>query len=220
MTDNEAVSFLEVAVPKDATNAKVVAQAALRKAVLKFGRMPNVDWNREQETVTLASGTGSYRVGVDILTNYKQGWNIQEIWGTESQGQEIKMKSLDVFNDYKRGNDSTGTPIFAALYGKSKTLEFFPTPSSNFEIWVYLRQEVKQLSDIPDIYHDAVLDYGLLCIQALSNANVALALASGSFKDVEGDALLIWRGNVAGLDINMGRVSSVKNNDSQNLRGD
>jgi hypothetical protein len=219
MTENDILTYLRASVPSDiSSNADAIARIALGKALIKIGRMPNVDWNRRQENITLTSGTSKYKVGVDIL-NTEDGWNIQEMWCTDTTGFEVEMKTLDDFNDYKRGNTGTGRPIMAAYYGESRTIEFYPTPDSAYELWVYFRKEVKSLSEVPDVYHDAIIDYAMLCIKALRNSDIAFKLASDSFKEIQDDALLIWRGNVAKLDINMGQQGGRKYHDSGNLRG-
>ena len=223
MTKQEAIEFLQLGVPSsDAGNKSVIANRCLQKAIHKFGRMKGVDWNVKAETVTLTSGRGLYDVGKNLLGDSDEGWGISEIWMTDQPGNPIYLVSLDDFNECKRGTTDSGRPVFACMYSDERKLEFYPTPASAYSIWVLYRKDIKNFEQIPSIYHDALLDYGLLCLKALYSSDVAMQLAGASFKEVQEDSLIIWHGNTIRMRNNMTSYPNSgggKQYDSQNLRG-
>ena len=223
MTDTEALDYIKMAVPAtDAASRDTIAKRCLKKAVIKYGRMKGTSWNSTAETITLTANDNIYDVGRDLLTD-PSGWTILEMWATDRQGWQIHVVSLDDFNEYSRGSTTTGRPIYATVHSDERILEFYPIPDSAYQVWTYFRKVVNNLEDIPEIYHDAVIDYAVLCVKALYDNNIAVQLASSSFKDVSEDSLVMWEGNTIKLVNNATtypKTGGAFRSDSQNLRGE
>jgi len=223
VTKQECLEYLALGVPdSDSANKDKIAKLCLTKAISKFGMMKNVDWNRKRETITLTASKGEYDVGVDILGDSKDGWDISEMWIEDSQGWVVELVDSEFFNMYKRGSSTTGKPIYAAYRTADRLLEFYPTPNSAYSLWIEYRKDIKNFEEIPDVYHAPLLDYGILCIQALFNTTLAAQLAAQSIKDMQEDSLTLWNGS----QIDMRNVSTTYpkgqftlSSDSQNLRG-
>lgn len=222
MDKQQALDFIELAVPSaDSANKEIIAKGALAKAVAKFGRMKNVSWNSKAVTKSLTANKGEYDLGVDLLGDVSS-WTVYEMWMTDRQGYQIYIVSVDDFNEFKRGSTNTGRPVYATLHSDENKLEFYPTPDSAYDIWIYYRKDVKNFEEIPSLYHDAVVDYAVLCVYALRDANMALQLAGQSFNDTITDSLTQWNGNTITLRNYFTSYPNsvyIKSSDSQNLRG-
>lgn len=222
MDKQDALDFIELAVPSaDAANKEAIAKGALAKAVAKFGRMKNASWNSKAATKSLTANKGEYDLGVDLLGDVSS-WTVYEMWMTDRQGYQIYIVSVDDFNEFKRGSTNTGRPVYATLHSDENKLEFYPTPDSAYDIWIYYRKDVKNFEEIPSLYHDAVVDYAVLCVYALRDASMALQLAGQSFKDTISDSLTQWNGNTITLRNYFTSYPNsvyIKSSDSQNLRG-
>jgi len=223
MTKAECLELLSLAVPaSDTANKDNIAKLCLSKAVSKFGMMKNVDWNRKRDTISLTSGKGEYDIGVDLLGDSKDGWDISEMWVEDSQGWVVELVDSEFFNMYKRGSTTTGKPIYATYRTADRLLEFYPTPNSAYSLWIEYRKDIKNFEEIPDVYHAPLLDYGILCVRALFDTNLAMKLSAESLKEMKEDSLTLWNGS----NIDMRNVSTtypkgnlVLSSDSGNLRG-
>ena len=106
MTEQEVLQFIQLAIPKDRANADAISKIALRKAILKVGRMPNVTWNRDVVTFDLISGKAKHILGDDILVQYPNIWNMEELWRTDTSHWRISILGMDDFDNYARDRKS------------------------------------------------------------------------------------------------------------------
>ena len=220
MTESDVKKFLTASVPKDRANAEEIASLALSAAISKLGRMPNVDWNRDEVSIQLESGNDEYELNVDILESYPNIWNIEELWHTDSSQKPVKVVGLSEFNAYKRGSSTSGRPILATIHSSNPKLEFYPTPDSNYVLWSYVQKQVDNFNDIPDGYHDVLISVGQEYIRSITDPNMSAKLAEQGINEIEDQSKTKWTGNVIDTSGNIGRKSKGKSGyDSYNLTG-
>ena len=221
MTFNDAVEAIKPAVPTSASaNAEVIATAHLNKSVLKVGRMWGVSFNEKAKTFNLTAGQSSYRVGADILTDFSDLMSIGSLWLTDRTGWECPVVPVQQFNNSARGSTSTGRPTLATIHSDTVQLEVWPTPDSAYEVWAMARKGITEFMDIPDRYHDTVIDDALASLAALRDPKVSIELASVGIDDIRNDKLTSWDGNTFPIERHIaGRLVGGKP-DSSNLTGD
>ena len=220
MTENDVKRFLEASVPSDRTNKVEIAKIALATAISKLGRMPDVDWNRDQVNITLTAGDGDYILNVEMLGDYPSIWNIEELWHTDSQGKPVKVVGLSEFNTYKRGSTTTGRPTIATIHSSEPKIEFYPTPDSAYELWGYVQKSIVNFSEVPDIYHDVLISVGQEFIRSITDTNMASKLAEQGMNEIEEQSKTKWTGNTIDIARHLGRSGTGSGRDSYNLSGD
>ena len=220
MTDTEIKDGIKVGIPsKDSASADAIAAVYLKKSVLKIGRMKGVHWNRTDVTFTLTAGKSLYLIGVDILSTFPELKNMQTIHITDSQRAPIPIVDVQEFSRRARGSTASGVPIVATLHSDEITLEFWPSPDSNYPMWGYVRKKIVNLDDIPEEYHDVVIDFAIASLGAAEDKRVAVEFARSGLKDIQDDALTEWSENVIPLRRHLADDVFQVGGDSGNLRG-
>jgi hypothetical protein len=217
MSEADALAAIQLHIPaRHSTNATVIAKSLLKKAVLKVGRTPSVHWNRTEVTFDLTSGQSRYELGHEILADIKTLKNVQYLWCTDTPGDPVPIVSVNEFNAYARGSSASSRPQIATLHSKEKILEVWPSPNSDYAMWGYAQNRITNFKDIPDEYHDVVIDYAVASMRAEN----ALTMAAGGLEDAKGDAQAQWDGSTIPISRHVGRTSGRARADSHNLRGD
>ena len=221
MTESEIRQLITLAVPKERQDGDVIAGLALKKALTKIGKMDGVNFNRQQVTFTLTAAQDEYVLGSDILAGLRGVWGFANLYRTDTPGWDIEFVGNEDFDRYDKGSTLTGPPVIATLYFKKniKTLQFWPKPDAAYPIEGKAKIEVTNLEDIPDIYHDAVVDEAVDTIVALVNATRAAQKAQESAKELRRGSLTKWNGNTIPLERNLGENGNGARTDSKNLRG-
>lgn len=216
MTKQQVLDEIAALIPVNANvNADVRAQTLLARAVLRVGRMKGVHWNREDVTIAIEGGKSSYKVGVDILGQYADMKNVQVLWRTDVQRPGIPILDIEDFNLFKRGNSASGPPEYATIHSSDETLEIYPTPDTNYSLFAYIKKKITKFEEIPDEYHDVLIDEAV----ASADPRTALARAQRGTKEIAGDSLTEWSGNVVPIARHVGRTGLGVEVNSQNLRG-
>ena len=195
-------------------NADAIADVYAKKAVLKLGRTKGVHWNRKAVPFTLTSGTSSYVIGADILTDFANLKNVQFLWRTDTQKEGIPVLPVQEFNKYARGSTTTGQPQIATVHSDNLTFEVWPSPDSDYSMWVYIRKNIQNFADIPAEYHDVLID------TAVAMLRDPKAFAAAGIKEMQEDSVNAWSGNTVPILRHVGDVDGGVEADSQNLRGD
>ena len=217
MTYNDCVSAIAAAVPERyAANATAMATGLLNKAVLKVGRTPGANWNSEGVTFTLTSGTSNYKIGDTILGQYADPVSLQNLWRTDTRDDEIDIVSLGDFNACARGSTTTGPPEIATLHSSDETLEFYPIPDSGYTIWGLIQKEITKFEDIPDRYHDVLVDEAIASL----DPRYAAMRAKEGLQEIADASLTRWDGDHIPITRHLGDVGGSVGSDSSNLRGD
>jgi hypothetical protein len=220
MTEPEVLEAIKIHVPAaSSSNADVVANSLLKMAVLRVGRTPGVEWNRLHVDLTLASGTSSYVIGKTILQDgsFEDLKGLQYLWRTDTTGFPIPIVKIQEFNKYgARGSSTTGPPVVATLHSMDETIEFFPSPDASYVLWGYAQLRITKFDDIPEDFHDVLVNYAIASLDRKS----ALAMANAGLEDAKGDSLTKWEGNVIPISRSVGSSGRGKRADSHNLRGD
>lgn len=206
----------------DTSSAEKVAGDILQTAVRKVGRMQGVAFNRDNVTFTLTSGTSSYQIGKDLLDKYPAIWNMEYLWMNESPGQRCYVVGLDTFNNYARGKTGSGYPKYATIHSKSKTIEFWPSPNGAYSMIGYAKENIKDLNEIPDDYHDLILAVGYEFIHAAHNPSAASKLANEGKREVVADSQTGYSGSTFPVVRHLGRSGSSNkiSADSFNVTGE
>ena len=179
------------------TEALRRVKKAVDPACKILSRKPGIPWGMKADTFSLTSGTSSYTIGKDILTKYADLRGIVELWHTDVADEEVKVWTVSRFNSYARGRNTEGRPHWATLHSDYKTFEVFPIPDDSYTLWVMLRVAVNGLDDIPDIFHDLVINQ---CVMMLAPAGTDAyieakdALKSG-LKEAASETLTRWQGD-------------------------
>jgi len=219
MTESECITAIRLAVPSDRSDADAIAKVFLQKAVKRLGRLRDVGWNRSDESFSLTGGQSVYNIGSDVLTNMEVN-GVQVLWRTDGQYDPIEIVDVQEFNKHARGSTSTGNPVLATVYSDEEKLEVWPTPNASMTVWAYVRKGVSKFEDIPDDYHDVLIDYAVASVQAASNPKAAIEFARAGLQDVKEDSMTTWTGNTIPVSRHIGHVGSGSRATSYNLRGD
>ena len=208
--------MIQHAIPGDKAGTEQVAKTIFDRAVLRVGRTPNVDFNREWVTFNFVASKGSYEIGVDIMSAESDIIRAQYLYSTDNT-QPIALMDLQRFRDITGGQVASGRPTHATIHSASKTLEVYPTPDSSYEYGLYVQKTITKFSEIPDVYHDVVASTGILMVQALRDPGVAARLQKEDMDALKRDSILGWDGTTIaverGLDYGGGLGA-----DSMNLR--
>lgn len=220
MTESDVLAAISVAVPKDRPQAESLAKGHLAKAVLKIGRDRQIDFNRSVETFTLTSGTSAYKFGVDILKDIGDVIEVADLYNTDVPNWQVLIIGTDDFAESARGSTTTGRPTIATLHStKTGTkIEFWPEPDAAYNMKGDIRVALKDFRDIPDMYHDTLIDYAIASINASISQETALAMASSTIQDLRKDSRTGWSGGKILLDRHIADVSGSAKCDSGNLR--
>lgn len=214
MTEAEVKKVIAARLPSDTANSEETAGSYLKMAVLKLGRMENVDWNRVAVQETLTAGQKIYEVGVDILRDYKDVKNIQSLWHTDRGQDPIDMVDVYRFNKTARGGQASGRPFTSTIHSDEAKIEFYPSPDSAYTIWAYVRKKIENFEDIPSEYHDVLL------ATALAYVASPRSFSAEGLKEMRDDSRTEWGGSTIQISRNIGRVSNRRVADSHNLQGD
>lgn len=163
-----------------------IADGVLTAAVLKVGKTQAVAFNREMVTFTLTANDSSYPLG-DLFDKYPAVWNLQYLFLTNSPGYKVFVVDPDEFGHFARGSATAGKPQYATLHSKKITMEFWPIPDSNYNFTGYAKENLKKLSQIPETYHDQVLNEGLRVVHAMLSGGMADRLATEGKTDMQSD---------------------------------
>lgn len=219
MTKNDVIKAISVAVPDSQKDDRLdIAETYLYKAISRLGRMRDVSFNRDIVTFNTVANQRDYNIGVDILTDFDGVWNLYELQRTNKDF-EIDLVGLDMFNDYATSTTDTGEPVIATIHSSNSILRFFPIPDAAYEIEVNVRKQITNFEDIPDAYHDVLIDLGIESLKAISDPNMAAKIAREGMEDVRADSQTTWDGSHIPLARHLAEnTSSVKRVDSMNLR--
>ncbi len=206
MTDQQAINVIKLSLTGiDTTSADKIAKSVLLYALTKASRQRGADFNREYKPATLKSGKQSYTLGVDLFGAQSNVWNIQEMWCTDTTSAFITIIGIDDFNDRAAGGTTTGRPTIAAVHSKTRILELYPIPDSNYPIKAYVTAKIGKLADMASVYHDIIIDIAGLAIQAASDPNVKLQLVKEGLKDLMIDSGGGWTGSTILIDTPLSR---------------
>lgn len=217
MTEPDILDAISIAIPANRANAEKIARSYLKKSILKLGRMSGVSWNRKVITFTLISGQQEYKAGVDSIPDLR---GMGTIFRTDTPSNPIPIVDVQEFSRSARGSSTSGTPILATLHSDSTTFEIYPIPAGNYPMWGYIKKKIVNLSDIPEEYHDILIDYAIASIGASEDKRVAVAFAKAGLDDMRDEALTIWEENVVPIGRHLGGSVGVSGIiGSGNLRG-
>lgn len=221
MQESQIDRAIALSIQKPEADAEAIAAIFRQKAVLKIGRMRNVDWNRKRVGFSLTSGKTEYYIGSDITgVDAPDLQNMQTLWRTDTVADPIHILPISEFNRYARGSSTSGKPQVATLHSGEKMLEIWPSPDSNYSLEGYARLEITRLEQIPEAYHDVVIDYAIAALAAAQNPAIAVQFAQAGLKDIADDSLTQWDGTVVPLPRHLGKTYAGAGADSGNLRGD
>ena len=220
MTKTKVIKAIALTVPGDRTQALEIAEAYLEGAVLKMGRMTDADWNRKSVAFTLTSGTSSYKVGSEILTDYKDLKGLSGLEFTDTKTHSCALIDVERFGVYARGSTNSGRPQIATLHSSDDILEFWPIPDSNYAMWAQVRFKVASFDDVPEEYHDVVISTANAAVKAAGDAMAALRLDAENRKEIQEESLTSWTGSTIGISRHLGGSKSAGRADSGNLRGE
>lgn len=217
MTEPEILTGIKLGLKGIPTaDADEIARVYMKKSILRVGRINGVTWNKEAIEFTLTSGQQKYVMGVDI-PNLR---GIGTLFRTDTQTNPIPVVDVNEFGRSARGSSTTGKPILATIHSDSVTLEFYPIPSGNYTIWGYIKKKIVNLADIPEEFHDVIIDYAIASIGASEDKSVAVAFARAGLDDLKDETLTVWDENVIPLGRHLVEPSSIwQDPDSGNLRG-
>ena len=219
MTLDEAKEIVSLAVGTDKPQAEDIAEAHISKAVLKFARANNTNFNRKWATGTLTSGKSSYVVGAEIFSGYSEIQKVQYLWRTDVPGWPISVIGLEAFNRRARGSTTSGPPVVATIHSDKATLELYPIPDSAYTIAANLKKKITGWADIPSYYQDIVVDYAVASVMATRNAEVAVQLLKAGLDDMKYDSIVGWTGDQIPLLRHITEVDDSNTADSGNLVG-
>lgn len=221
MTEDQVKQAIALAVPSDrSADRHVIAEAYMKKAVLKMGRVKGASWTHTDVTFTLTSGQSEYHLGEDILSDYPDAKNLQALWRTDTQDSPIPILTPAEFSRYARGSTTTGSPKIATLHSDDEKLEVYPIPDSAYPLWGYIRKNIQNFEDVPAEYHDVLIDYAVVSMKAAFDPNVAVGLATAGLKEATQDSLREWTGTTIPLMRHLGKTGSSTKADSSNLVAD
>ena len=223
MTQQEIITAIAASVA-DKPSAQAIATVELNKAIAKMGRMNGVNFNRETIEVTLTANKNVYTFGADagfVLSSGTDIINVNNIWVMTGSTGKIPMVSDDKFSSVKSGQSTqTGCPVVATYHSSRKVLEFFPIPDSGYKIRMQVQKTITGLTQIPDYYHDVIIDYARASVHAAQNGEVAVSFAKAGLDDLRKNPLTGWDGDVIGLGPGFGDIRGmVGRADSFNLNG-
>lgn len=213
MLERQVISMVAAKIGSATADAEEIAEAYVKMAVLKVGRTRGVNWNREAVTFNLVAGQSSYKVGQDILSDYADLRNLQTMYFTDAPDNPIALVDVNDFSIYARGSTSSGRPTMATLHSGETTLEFWPSPSSAYATWAYLRKKIENFADIPDDYHDVIFAVAMAMLSSPSG------FAAKGIKEVQEDSYTTWSGNIIPVSRSMDGTTGGDSSDSGNLRG-
>jgi hypothetical protein len=193
MTETQAINIIKLSLGGVA-DADNIAKSVLQYALTKASRLRGSDFNREYKAATLVSGTQNYTLAT-LFGSQSNVWNIQEMWCTDTTNAAVTIIGLDDFNDRAAGGSSSGRPTIGTLHSKTRELRLYPIPDSNYPIEAYVTAKIAKLSDVPDVYHDVIIDMAGLAVKAISDPNVQMALVKEGLKDLMIDSGGGWTGS-------------------------
>lgn len=221
MTEQALKDLIKLGLPSEvAANADKYASSLLTSAVSIVGRMDGADWNKKEVTFNLTAGTATYILGKDILSQYPTIEGLERLHFTDSENYPISVLRKDDFDVLARGVSGNARPVIATVYETidGRVLEISRTPDSAYEMKGMAKMFVDKLSQVPENYHDLVLNTAYKLIAASKNAGVASLMVNEGQKDAR-SRLTEWSGSTVtidrGLDVGNRRSTRV---DSGNLR--
>ena len=152
------------------------------------------------------------------MTDFTGFAKMRYLWRTDVKGQPITIVGLEEFNRVARGGTGSGVPTVATIHSHDAMLEFYPIPNSNYSVGAYLKKKITGLEDIPDQFHDVVVDYGIVSIQATKDAAVAVEMLKQGIKDLLNSSMIGWAGDTIPISRHLGADGGRATSDSQNLR--
>lgn len=177
MTPAEIKELIQINLGVPGPQGQALARIAYNAAKNRIGRLDIVPWNKEATTFATVSGTSSYLVGEDILTDYSNIMGIISLFRTDTEGQEIPIYHHSVYNRYARGSTTSGAPMIATLNGRDKKLELYYVPDGVYTIWAYLRFALDP-ANIPEEYIDILVWDGIMAVTNADKSPGAFAKAS------------------------------------------
>lgn len=217
MTKQQVIELIQLALGGTTDATKQLAEALLAKSVLKIARQAGVEFRREWEPFALESSKADYIIGKDILKNWPSTWNMQELWRTDVPNWPIPIKNVGDYSDEALGRTGNGPPTVATIAGSPATLTLYPTPDSNYPVRALVQRRINGIDDIPDEYHDILVDQAYMFIAASRNPEVVAMLLKGDYKELASDGLAGWSGSVIPFEMAPGLETNV-GHDSHNLR--
>ena len=199
LKSDDVIKLIRLSVPGDNANATDTAKLIFEAAVLKVGKMRNVDYNREWKTFNFVSSKAKLKIGSDIMATEGDILSAGVFTYTDNT-QPIFMLDIHRYRSLTGGLTASGRPTHATIHSATKTLEVYPTPDSGYEAGLYVRKAITSFKDIPEAYHSAVLSTGLTMVKALSDPMLADRLRREDMLDMQGDSMLSWNGSNVSAD--------------------
>ena len=221
MKDSAVIKYIRAAIPDANVNADATAKVVFGKAVAFVGRMPNVDFNRKWVTFNFVSGTSSYVIGKDILSDMSDIMRANVLTSTDNV-QPIQLISIQDYRALISGLTTSGRPTHATIHSANKTLEVYPTPDSAYEYGLYVQKTITRFEDIPDAYHDVVCDIGVTMVKALLSQDPSLSamFMKEGLSAMKFDHIIGWSGSNISVARGLDRGGGGRTATSYNLLGD
>ena len=216
MTKEDCINAIAAALPQAyQPNAQAMATGLLERAVLKLGRKSGA-WNSEAVSFNLTSGKSVYEIGSDILGQYTDPVALRDLWRSDTEDWPIPIYDVMEFNKYARGSETTGEPRIATIHSSDNKLEIYPIPDASYEVWGYIQREIKGFNDIPEKFHDVLIDEAI----AILDPRLAVVRANEGLKELAGTSPTKWEGNTIPISRNLGVPDGNVEPRSWDLRGD
>lgn len=204
MTNDQALALIKSKMGgEDSDERNSVAVAALSVAIDSACGLGQFWWNSIGTTFSLTTGTGEYLFD-DLISDYEVYGIHPHLWFTTKQ-LRCDIISNDDFNDaYRHRMTSGGEPRFATLHGLDKTIEFWPNPGSDYELWGLLWVAIDGIDAIPKLHHGSIIARAVMFAVGSDHPNYGWARgewSEGVDRILADTRLEMWRGTRAAPDI-------------------
>lgn len=155
MTEDEALDMISLAIPATLADRTKIAKGFLRSAMSDVALLEQFDFNRQKVTITLTSGQRRYVIGEDILTDEADVYGFTDLYFTSADPYTAKVEVMgqEGFQVRFSTQATTGKPEYACSYRAPQqsglTLEVYPIPDSNYEIFTFAKRGLARWDDIP-----------------------------------------------------------------------
>lgn len=158
MTNEEALDLVLIEMDGGATvRNKRVAENALKGAIGWLNRMGNYEWNRQEQSMTLATGVSGRYSLKSLLPQYTIRRVDNQLWFTDKTG-SIDLVGRDEFKMLKAGQTTTGKPVYGTLHSITQILEVYPLPDQAYTVYIMLNVLITRIDEVPPDFEDVVID--------------------------------------------------------------
>ena len=228
LTNADAIDLIKAKIGGEDNDLRNrVAANALKLAIGAFNRIGDYEWNRQQVTFSLTSGTGTYLFS-DLWPDYKVKRLESRIWFVNHNGW-IDVKSYHEFNNITKHQSAvSGVPQIASVHSLEKQIDIWPLPNSAYSCVAMLYLQVDSLGGIPEEYHDLVVEKAIMfAIDTSIKGNIGiyesskLAWDEGIKAVKNNDSYITWNDNQINPDpyITQSSTRPPRYVDSGNLTG-